>query len=335
MQEILKFKNSFTSSSPSHLVNFLRKLYNFACHVRPVVEKNDKQRRKRQVIERFGSGLTSMPTQSKRQKTEGTTGTGTGTGTGGNGAPPATAVNDLVCKYQIFSCEFKPALSPCPSFLTLFQNRNILRTLSKSERADLVAKWTTHASEVELIKSLQPATHAQFRNSVIQVIDDLRHGTLGTFLFMPRYTPLDSLHHITPTNYHAIHLQVIEGVAFLHAHHVAHRDLKPANIVVNLQGGSSVIRTYIIDFGNARRCTPGYRCKGFQGTRGWTAPEVQDGIDWEPMSADVWAMANTLKYLAKIARTPDQDMSSVVACHEPASRPTASDLFNKPSHHPS
>ncbi|KAG9030983.1 hypothetical protein FRB95_003263 [Tulasnella sp. JGI-2019a] len=117
----------------------------------------------------------------------------------------------------------------------------------------------------------------------------------------------------------------LHAVAFLHAERVTHRDLKPANIVVNLINQElCAARIYIIDFGNARRCTPGYRCKGFQGTRGWTAPEVRDGATWEPLSADVWAMAKTLLHLAALACTPDEVMSKVVAYREPSKRPARS-----------
>ncbi|KAG8978787.1 hypothetical protein FRB93_010868 [Tulasnella sp. JGI-2019a] len=312
MQEILRFGGSFGYIVLSYFVGFLRRLHNFASHVRGVLETDDDQRRKRQVIEVLGSNLESVPYLTTSKTTRDTTGTGVSFGTGfgtGKGVLPLPLLTSWLAST-------KSSLA------------NVIQIGPKSAHGNLIAKWTTDASEVELIKSLQSATHAQFRNSVIWVIDDLSHGTIGTFLCMPRYTPLDSLHHITSKNHRIIHLQVIEGVAFLHAHQVAHRDLKPANIVVDLERGSSVVRTYIIDFGIARRCTPEYRCNGFQGTRGWTAPEVRGGVDWEPMSADVRAMAKTLKHLANLAGVPHQDMSDVVACHEPASRPTASDLFS-------
>ncbi|KAG8994895.1 hypothetical protein FRB94_009610 [Tulasnella sp. JGI-2019a] len=138
---------------------------------------------------------------------------------------------------------------------------------------DQIAKWTTDTSEVDVIESLQSATHPQYRNGVIRVTAVMRYETLGTWLAMPRYTPLQSLSCMTPAEYHNLWLQVVEAVASLHSERVAHQDLKPANIVVDLNQDLSVARIYIIDFGNA----PEYRCQGFQGTKGWTAPEVQAG----------------------------------------------------------
>lgn len=38
--------------------------------------------------------------------------------------------------------------------------------------------------------------------------------------------------------------EVLNGLAYLHAHNIAHRDIKPANIIINTQG-----KVKIIDFG--------------------------------------------------------------------------------------
>lgn len=58
----------------------------------------------------------------------------------------------------------------------------------------------------------------------------------------------------------------------------------------------------MIDFGNASRCTLGHRRMGYQGTKGWTAPEISEDEEWDPFSADVWAIAKTLLYFAKVDR---------------------------------
>lgn len=80
---------------------------------------------------------------------------------------------------------------------------------------DLIAKWTTDASEVELLTSLGPATHPRYRNSVIPVTDIIRYRTLGAYLIMPACTLLASLFDMTPTDYRQLRIQIIEvGASF-------------------------------------------------------------------------------------------------------------------------
>jgi serine/threonine protein kinase len=70
---------------------------------------------------------------------------------------------------------------------------------------------------------------------------------------------------------HSLARQFLEGVRFLHRHLVAHLDLKPDNIVV-----SARTRLRIIDFSVAVRVPRlESRIKGYQGTKGWVAPEVE------------------------------------------------------------
>lgn len=74
----------------------------------------------------------------------------------------------------------------------------------------MVAKWTTDASEVEMISSLQRIAHPRFRNRVIWAIDTVPHGSLGTFIVMPKHTPLQSLSRLTPEEYYTLRRQIIE-----------------------------------------------------------------------------------------------------------------------------
>lgn len=62
------------------------------------------------------------------------------------------------------------------------------------------------------------------------------------------------------------------------------------------------IKLFIIDFGVGKQYSDGDPlCTGFCGTEGWVAPEVADDTHWNPKSADVWAMAYTLRYLADVS----------------------------------
>jgi len=80
-----------------------------------------------------------------------------------------------------------------------------------------------------------------------------------------------------------------------------HRDIKPDNLVADFTTPSS-IKLYVIDFDIAKRYSKGDPwCTGFLGTAQWTAPEVADGVSWDPMPADIWAIAATLQHLAWVS----------------------------------
>jgi len=90
--------------------------------------------------------------------------------------------------------------------------------------------------------------------------------------------------------------QFLEGVRFMHEHNVAHLDLKPDNIVITATG-----RLTIIDFGVSVRVSgPNEWIKGYRGTKGWTAPELEENPDgeYQPIPADLWSVGRVLQYFA-------------------------------------
>ncbi|KDQ07335.1 hypothetical protein BOTBODRAFT_90940, partial [Botryobasidium botryosum FD-172 SS1] len=91
--------------------------------------------------------------------------------------------------------------------------------------------------------------------------------------------------------------QLLEGVAFLHAHGVTHCDLKMDNIVVDLDTG----RLFIIDYGLAARVnSEDELVSGYVGTDGWTAPEIGEDDEqsvhrkYSAFRADAWACGRVL-----------------------------------------
>ncbi|KAI5988876.1 hypothetical protein EDC04DRAFT_2912387 [Pisolithus marmoratus] len=73
--------------------------------------------------------------------------------------------------------------------------------------------------------------------------------------------------------------QLVEGVAFMHAHLVAHMDLKPENIIIPPQGG----RLSIIDFSSSILLkSEKQKFRGIAGTTGYIAPEVERGDAYKP-----------------------------------------------------
>jgi len=70
---------------------------------------------------------------------------------------------------------------------------------------------------------------------------------------------------------HSLAFQFLEGVRFIHDNLVAHLDLKPANIVIGAKN-----KLYIIDLSvSVRVSLLESQISGYQGTKGWVAPEVE------------------------------------------------------------
>ena len=93
---------------------------------------------------------------------------------------------------------------------------------------------------------------------------------------------------------------LIKAIAFLHDQKIVHLDIKPHNLVAE-STASTFAKLYVIDYSISRWYADGDPCiRGWCGTRGWTAPEVVDGQSWDPRAADVWAMTETLKFLAEV-----------------------------------
>ncbi|KAI6005435.1 hypothetical protein EDD15DRAFT_2566380 [Pisolithus albus] len=120
--------------------------------------------------------------------------------------------------------------------------------------------------------------------------------------------------------------QLVEGVAFMHAHLVAHMDIKPSNIMIPTKGG----RLSIIDFSTAIRVkSEKQRYRGVVGTPGYMAPELERGDACKPILADLWSCGRTLEDLCSICEpSADRDFILSVAAkltsEDPADRPAMS-----------
>eukprot|EP00656_Telonema_subtile_P031632 TRINITY_DN345_c0_g1_i4.p1 TRINITY_DN345_c0_g1~~TRINITY_DN345_c0_g1_i4.p1 ORF type:complete len:604 (-),score=78.02 TRINITY_DN345_c0_g1_i4:61-1872(-) len=150
--------------------------------------------------------------------------------------------------------------------------------------------------------------------------------------------------------------QILEGLAYLHAHKIMHRDIKGANILVSNNG---IIK--LADFGASKKITEmltQYDCKSLKGTPYWMAPEVimQAG---HGRSADIWSVGATvvemltgkppysefptqvsvLFHIASTQEPPTLPPSIAEDCHNflmlcfqrnPKNRPTAKALLDHP-----
>ena len=134
-----------------------------------------------------------------------------------------------------------------------------------------------------------------------------------------------------------------ERLRAVHEAGIVHRDLKPANVMIVRDG------VKLIDFGIARAADQARltRSGGSYGTRGFTAPEQEDGDEAVASPADVYSLGALLLYAAS-GRTPglvadvepmraaDADLARVIeAClaADPAARPTAESLLAEAREH--
>ena len=173
---------------------------------------------------------------------------------------------------------------------------------------------------------------------LVEVINDPNHDQVYLISeFVPGGTLLPdkrTVKPVTPPSL-AAHFfrQVLEGLAYLHANHVAHRDIKPANIMLTERSSSGVVK--LVDFGVAEmweKCAPleagndggvndvaanaagtnngggggdGSAVRNTVGTMEFFSPEMckEGGEAFEATGCDVWAAGVTL-HLMMCGRLP-------------------------------
>lgn len=97
--------------------------------------------------------------------------------------------------------------------------------------------------------------------------------------------------------------QILRGVQYLHARHIAHFDLKPENIMLQDKDVPKP-QIKIIDFGLAQKLEDGVTFKSLCGTPQYIAPEV---INYEPLSSatDMWSIG-VITYILLSGLSPFQ-----------------------------
>lgn len=181
-----------------------------------------------------------------------------------------------------------------------------------------LAKATGNGRVVAL-KLLDGATHEQGilqylqslkdnRKHVVKLIETMRPQSGVKIIAMPWESQLDVFLGGWPTAVESLGTQFLEGVYFLHEHHIAHLDLKPGNVLVGCADTSLVPRLSIIDFGVSIRVeSEETMVEGYRGTPSWTAPEV--GTEFGPIMtysailADRWSCGQTLQYISQFDPT--------------------------------
>lgn len=92
--------------------------------------------------------------------------------------------------------------------------------------------------------------------------------------------------------------QVVQGIAYAHANHIAHRDLKPENILID---SGRVVK--IVDFGLSNLMKDGRMLKTNCGSPNYAAPEIVCQQKYEGTSVDVWS-CGVILYALLVGRLP-------------------------------
>ena len=144
----------------------------------------------------------------------------------------------------------------------------------------------------------------------------------GALLFVPCLgEPVDCYEHLS-RDLLSITNQFLEGVAFLHSKCIAHLDLKPSHVLVNKDG-----LVFIIDYDlSVRFKDPTEVTSGYQGTKGYTAPEVGEDT-YNPFLADIWSAGRVIYELYLIRRDHEaaqflKDLAKKMMDEDPVNRPT-------------
>lgn len=100
-------------------------------------------------------------------------------------------------------------------------------------------------------------------------------------------------------------LQICEAIGHAHQNGIIHRDITPRNVLVSEDGNAKVI-----DWGLAVAAEDEEADRVYAGTRGFIAPEVQQGERVTPRS-DVWSLGALLQQIIERTETNDAALSAI------------------------
>ncbi|XP_045473696.1 testis-specific serine/threonine-protein kinase 3-like [Harmonia axyridis] len=135
-------------------------------------------------------------------------------------------------------------------------------------------------------------------NNIVHIFMDFcKNGDLLEYI--KNYGPL------TETRAKMYFRQITSAVEYLHKHNLAHRDLKCENILL-----TSANKIKLADFGFARFTVNEKKepvmSETFCGSAAYAAPEILQGIEYDPKKIDIWALGCIL-YIMITASMPFDD----------------------------
>ena len=188
------------------------------------------------------------------------------------------------------------------------------------------AKYLTpyQFSEINILKYL-----SKFNAPHIPTNMTYRKLEEGALLFIPYLgVPVERYEHLNRDLLSIVH-QFLEGVALLHSKYVAHLDLKPSHVLVNKDRS-----VYIIDYDLSMRLKDVTAVtSGYQGTEGYTAPEIGEET-YNPFLADVCSAGRVIYDLILFRYEHEAgefltNLSKKMMEEDPMKRPSAQDAFRE------
>jgi serine/threonine protein kinase len=125
------------------------------------------------------------------------------------------------------------------------------------------------------------AYHSADRGQIAVALEYMDGGSLADVLGKVKVIPEDVLAAITH--------RILQGLAYMHSHHMVHRDIKPANILMSTGGEPKVSDFGISAFIDSTMA----QCQTFLGTVTYMSPERINGAPYS-FPADIWALGLTL-----------------------------------------
>ncbi|XP_050405882.1 testis-specific serine/threonine-protein kinase 1 [Patella vulgata] len=148
-------------------------------------------------------------------------------------------------------------------------------------------------ASIKNVNCVQMHEIIELNNKIFIVMEHAGHGDLLEYIKLRGAIPEDRSK--------ILFRQIVEGVDYLHKHHMAHRDLKCENLLLD---NSNNIK--LSDFGFSRFFDSGDMSRTFCGSAAYAAPEILQGITYHIPLHDVWSMGVIL-YIMVCASMPYDD----------------------------
>jgi calcium-dependent protein kinase len=180
----------------------------------------------------------------------------------------------------------------------------------KLVRDDDIEKMIAHKKEFEILQTLD---HPNVVKAVEIFEDDFKHTVFQVMEYIEGQEIMDEIAEssgFTEEVVQSLYKQVLEGIAYLHSHHVCHRDIKPSNILIT----KDLSRVALVDFNVAKKKREDDMFMMFTksaGTLAFCAPERLRESSVYTEQVDMWS-AGIVLFMLLMGHHPFESNGSAV-----------------------